>query len=141
MRPYPIPQPWQLNEPLKGNSGYIFGFGAKRTEPFEFTESILRAYQVVISDEQCRVMLGTRSHLLTQTHYCALDMIEFSSLCIGDIGNGMVFPDPVDHLYHVLGVASVVTSMCRSQFPQLYTRVSLFTDWIERTSEALENSH
>lgn len=72
--------------------------------------------------------LGSRAHLVTRSHYCAIDDENFSSLCVGDLGSGFVLS--IDGKYSIVGVASVITNMCNNKFPAIYTYVAPYIDWI-----------
>lgn len=118
---------------LEGIEGIIKGFGAISTEPIS-TSSVQKSMnQTVISDAICRNRLGTRSGVLTANHFCAIDEVNNASACMYDSGNAFVLTE--DGTLYVAGVLSIVTNMCRPQFPALYTRVDSFIPWIEEYLE------
>lgn len=74
-------------------------------------------------------MLQERAELVTASHFCAMDEINHSSLCEGDMGAGFIME--IDGVKTVVGVGSIVTNMCHHTFPTIFTRVSDYVDWIK----------
>lgn len=86
--------------------------------------------QAVITKEECQERLGTRSFILTDSHFCAIDLVNNATACNSDSGNGFVYENEFNGDSVLVGVTSLFTHMCRPQFPVLYTKISLYTEWI-----------
>lgn len=99
------------------------------TEPWTFDYSLTYMHQTVIPNDECRTLLGSRASLLQDSHFCAMDRERNASACLYDTGAGFVVNE--NGINYVLGVLSVVSHMCRPQYPNLYTRVSEYKEWIE----------
>lgn len=82
-----------------------------------------------ISEEQCVEELGARAEVLSRFHFCAKDFFGVASVCHGDHGAGFVMY--IDSLYYLTGVLSVFTNMCQPNYPAMYTRVALYSAWID----------
>lgn len=114
--------------PLVGTQGQVTGFGAMATEPFEFPDKVQSMFQTVISIEECREMLGPLGSLLQTDHFCAINHMDQATACNFDEGNGFV----VSHegVNYVVGVLSFITNMCRPQYPVVYTKLQMYSSWI-----------
>lgn len=114
--------------------GLIVGFGMESTAPWRIPLIQNYMHQTEVSDSECRNLLGSRRGLLMSSHFCAMDRrTNASSACIYDNGAGFIVNE--DGVNYVVGVLSLVTNMCRPQFPNMYTRVSDYTEWIEQYLE------
>lgn len=91
--------------------------------------TLQQMHQTVIKASECRSRLGTRSSILMDSHFCAMDQENLASGCIFDQGNGFIISE--DGFNVIVGVLSLVTNMCRPQFPTIYTRVSDYIELIE----------
>ncbi|KAM7362719.1 chymotrypsin-1-like [Cochliomyia hominivorax] len=78
-----------------------------------------------ISNEMCKRSMDT----LSETEICALERFG-KGACNGDSGGPLVM-NKSGKLKQV-GVVSYGTSFCASNKPDVYTRVSLFSDWIQQ---------
>ncbi|XP_011176560.1 chymotrypsin-2 [Zeugodacus cucurbitae] len=77
-----------------------------------------------ITNEQCKRVMTQ----LTETEICALERFG-KGACNGDSGGPLVM-DNGGSLKQV-GVVSYGTALCASNSPDVYTRVSMFDDWIK----------
>lgn len=122
------------NEGDSDIEGLIVGFGMVSTAPWSIPIIQNYMHQTEVSDSECRNLLGSRRDLLMSSHFCAMDRrTNASSACIYDNGAGFIVNE--DGVNYVVGVLSLVTNMCRPQFPNMYTRVSDYTEWIEQYLE------
>lgn len=101
------------------------------TEPMIRLNFLKNMHQTQIENNECLNLLGSRRNVLMSSHFCALDRENDASGCIYDQGAGFIVTE--DGINYVVGVLSLVTHMCRPQFPNMYTRVSDYTDWIQDT--------
>lgn len=122
---------WTQTELPEGLVGVVQGFGAIATEPFVLPITMKTMQQVVIAEESCRSMLGTREAVLPFTHFCAIDPDREAAACLYDNGNGFI--GYADGIRYVFGVASIITNMCRPQFPVLYQPIASYNGWIDLT--------
>lgn len=109
--------------------GLIQGFGITDTQEMEMALILKNMIQTVIPDVECRDILRSRSGIWTETHFCAIDRVGNASACIFDEGNGFIVNR--EGVNYVVGVLSLITNMCRPEFPALFTRVSDYLGWIE----------
>lgn len=82
-----------------------------------------------VDDRTCAALLGDRAEVLADTHFCAKDYFESTSVCHGDLGAGFVMY--IDSVHYLTGVLSVVTNMCNPAVPAMYTRVAPYANWID----------
>lgn len=120
---------WPLSNLPQNLNGLVNGFGAISTEPFVLSNPMQTMNQVVIDEESCRTMLGSRESILPFTHFCAIDPNMEASACVHDNGNGFI--GHIDEVPYVFGVMSIITNMCRPQFPVLYQPIGPFNGWID----------
>lgn len=120
---------WSFSDLPDNLHGFVNGFGAISTEPFVLSITMKTMNQVVIAEEHCRTMLGSREFVLPFTHFCAIDPTHEASACLYDNGNGFI--GYVDDVPYVFGVMSIITNMCRPQFPVLYQPIGDFNAWID----------
>lgn len=116
-------------EIIEGTRGIIKGFGYTSTDLSAPAIVLKFMHQEVISQLECRSLLGSRGSILTDSHFCAIDRLEAASACVLDNGNGFVVVE--DDVKYVIGILSIITNMCRPQFPAMYTRVNEYTGWID----------
>lgn len=101
------------------------GFGMYTLEHGNASEKLQRMTMTVTPPEDC----GTYTNgqlLVTATHFCARDISMSSALCTGDLG-GAIF----DEFGVAMGIASIGAYMCDPSKPILFTRLSLFRDWVQ----------
>lgn len=65
-------------------------------------------------------------NIATWTHFCAGDIHMDSRLCTGDLGGPMFDEDGT-----VVGIASAGFGMCKFVTPFAYTRIDLFSHWLQ----------
>ena len=94
-------------------------------------ERLSRMWGYYVNDTECRELLGDRSELISPTHFCVIQTTPgYGQVCHGDQGAGAQISNR-KNVELVAGVLSVVTNMCERTFPSLFTRVSLYYDWLE----------
>ncbi|XP_067619936.1 chymotrypsin-2-like [Eurosta solidaginis] len=77
-----------------------------------------------ITNDQCKEVMSQ----LTDTEICALEKFG-KGACNGDSGGPLVMENG-DNLRQV-GIVSYGTALCASNSPDVYTRVSMFDEWIK----------
>lgn len=125
----PLPDA-NADPPLDGQIGFVRGYGAISTEPFEFPtrDNAQEAAQQVLNTDSCKLLLGDRADLVTESHFCIQGYNE-TSMCFGDQGAGFVSNYNGEET--LTGLVSIITNMCHSSSPDIVTNVALFVDWIE----------
>jgi len=110
------------NVPATGTTLTVMGFGATSENGFGSNELL----QVEVDTKSNNEMVATYSNA-----FQAATMLGASSpgkdSCSGDSG-GPIVKDNVQ-----VGIVSFGEGCARGDFPGVYTRVSAYTDWIERT--------
>lgn len=110
-------------------AGLVQGFGYTDHALLEIAIILKNMVQIGIAKAECQDLLGSRSSIVTESHFCAIDRIDNASACVFDNGNGFIVN--ANNINYVVGVLSLVTNMCRPEFPALYTRVGDYTEWID----------
>lgn len=86
-----------------------------------------------VQDQLCDEYLAANHVQLTGRNFCAMDLDREASICHGDIGSGMtVYIDEVNCL---VGVVSVFTNMCHSDYPAVFTKVEPYLQWIKEQTD------
>ncbi|XP_037942758.1 chymotrypsin-2-like [Teleopsis dalmanni] len=78
-----------------------------------------------ITNDNCKLIMSQ----LTDTEICALERVG-KGACRGDSGGPLVMQNG-ESLKQV-GVVSYGTAICATNSPDVYTRVSMFDDWIQK---------
>lgn len=103
---------------------------AKIMNVWKQQEKMQTGYYRRIEDNKCDFIFG---HPIHENTFCAQDLDYDSSLCYGDLGSGLsVYIDDVNTL---VGIVSIFTNQCNRDFPVLFTKVSLYVDWIREQLE------
>lgn len=124
-----------IGSQVENRVGDVVSFGwtpegsrwVQNTEKYSFQSSW-------VNNTLCLILLGDRSELLAENHFCAREHFERASVCHGDLGAGFVL-NLDSHLF-LTGVLSVVTNMCNPSIPALYTILEPYWDWIYSISDA-----
>jgi secreted trypsin-like serine protease len=108
--------------PRDGSNTIAMGFG--RTSPDSSSgSSILRKVTLTaLSDDEC----GERLSSFDSTFNLCADK-QNAGICFGDSGGPLVTEGDV-----VVGLASFVVKTCASRFPDYFTRMSSYSNWLKR---------
>jgi secreted trypsin-like serine protease len=120
------------NDVAPGEQVTISGYGAVASPMGQgiFLPILMEATTVVLSQEECQSILGpATSATITAAQVCIRDPADRRGSCNGDSGGPLFRADGTIAGVTSYGVGDQTTS-CRTDFPQVYTRVSAFRDWI-----------
>lgn len=81
----------------------------------------------VMTNQRCRRTWGASSIL--SSHICINDHDSDSSACMGDSGGPLVCVR--DGSFLLAGLTSWGSSQCHTNYPNVYTRISSFRDWVD----------
>ncbi|CAK1547338.1 unnamed protein product [Leptosia nina] len=119
----PIPLPEQDTEP--GANLLVSGWGQTKENPAEFPDKLQMLNVTAISVEECKNQLG-KFIPIDETKLCTSKQ-EGTSACSGDSGGPLVEGTVL------VGVASFVVTPCATfDYPDGYTRVFQYKDWITK---------
>uniref|UniRef100_A0A1A9WJH5 Peptidase S1 domain-containing protein n=1 Tax=Glossina brevipalpis TaxID=37001 RepID=A0A1A9WJH5_9MUSC len=105
--------------------GSVHHFGS--TPLARFPTVLQRLPYMTMTNENCK----KRMRGVSDTEICALDRFG-KGACNGDSGGPLVMRD--GEQIKQVGIVSYGTAMCASNNPDVYTRVSMFIDWIQNHS-------
>lgn len=80
-----------------------------------------------LSKEQCKISYDKLD--LIDSQLCALNVLKSADTCQGDSGGPIQMIK--DEQYFIVGITSFGKGCGSPGIPGIYTRVSLFIDWIE----------
>ncbi|CAH0605506.1 unnamed protein product [Chrysodeixis includens] len=120
--PVAIPRE-SFNLPV-GTEALVSGFGTTSYEGP--SSSVLMAAQVKIIDQQTCLRAYMRIAAITDGMVCALGHNPLRDACQGDSGGPLVTNN------HVVGIVSWGEGCASSQYPGVYTRVSMYYTWIQQ---------
>lgn len=78
--------------------------------------------------EECQRLLGDNGRLVTKDHFCAIDPDGLRTGCNFDQGGGFIVE--YEGVRYLTGVMSLITNMCRPQFPIMYMRLQGYYSWL-----------
>ncbi|XP_070522387.1 modular serine protease-like [Cardiocondyla obscurior] len=122
-----------------GGLGLVAGMGL--TENDTFSSALRVTTMKIISDNECRRSQNRDFRkYITYTSFCA-GWANGTGVCNGDSGGGLVLQRPNSSVWEVHGVVSVSprkpgTSICDPNFYAVFTKVSVYANWIH---EIIEN--
>lgn len=87
----------------------------------------------VVADATCKLSYRNEPNKVTQNMYCANRPNKDS--CQGDSGGGS-FVQPTPGQYRLAGIVSFGKGCALPAFPGVYTRLAIFTQWIEDVRRA-----
>lgn len=123
----------EMNRLRRGNPDEaLLALGWGKTEDSNMSPSLRQATLDYVTPGEC----GGYWNNLSGGQLCAGEMNPVSGVdqdtCRGDSGGPLVFRR--DGGVWLAGITSYGTAQCASDVPSVYTRVSAYLDWIERTS-------
>ncbi|XP_046464121.1 venom protease-like [Daphnia pulex] len=123
----PIDRRWGSLD-IAGISGYVAGWGS--TSYYEPASSVLMEVQLpVVSQSKCARAYRSHSQLrIDGTVLCAGLDSGGKDACRGDSGAPLMFQ--VGEKFVVVGLVSFGVRCATPGYPGVYSRVSVFTDWI-----------
>lgn len=127
----PVALPTSLQStPMVGDVGVVSGFGLRKDAIRGWTLNFLKQTGSfrVIDRRRCQDGLGEQQGVISETHFCTDNE---NRLCFGDFGSGLTVGE-VNGVPVLMGIVSVITNMCHGTYPVLYTRVALYTQWIQQ---------
>ncbi|KAH8294597.1 hypothetical protein KR018_000154 [Drosophila ironensis] len=129
---------WVFSE-LPTTIAFAMGYGATSFAK-AMTNRLTNLNLTIVPNDECNrelpALAETPSGVLP-SQICAQDYILNRDTCQGDSGGPLQLNLPGRRQrqrihYHLIGVTSYGV-FCRSSYPSVYTRVSSYLDWIERT--------
>ncbi|NXK53792.1 PRS56 protease, partial [Chauna torquata] len=123
----PVCLPSGPAEPSPGTPCYIAGWGSLYEEG-PSAEVVMEARVPLLSQETCRGALGR--DLLTSAMFCAGYLSGGIDSCQGDSGGPLVCQDPSSHHFVLYGITSWGDGCGERGKPGVYTRVTVFADWL-----------
>ncbi|XP_019883913.2 modular serine protease-like [Camponotus floridanus] len=140
----PVCIPWRSDATLTeyqeaGRFGLVAGMGLTENDTFS---PVLRITTMkIISDDKCRQNQNRDFwKYLTYTSFCA-GWANGTGVCNGDSGGGLVLLQRLNSsIWEVHGIVSVSprrlgTSICNPNFYTVFTKVSIYIDWINTIIE------
>lgn len=115
-------------------SGFGLRFDADRGWVLNFD---MQTATVTMMDEpECRSRLDQKQELVAASHICT---DNGPRMCFGHLGNGLTMQlDSNDEGVETLvGVVSVITNMCHEHYPVMFTKVALYTEWIQEYIDSI----
>lgn len=110
--------------PLENEEVVIRGFGQTDAVRTEQTQTLLSTWTRVLANNRCQSTFG----VVIPNHFCGFDTNLKSSVCNGDMGGGLtVMYEGVETL---VGISSIIMSVCSAAEPAAYARVSTYRQWI-----------
>ncbi|XP_011872939.1 PREDICTED: low-density lipoprotein receptor-related protein 1B-like isoform X1 [Vollenhovia emeryi] len=137
--------PWHSDAILleyqrNGGLGLVAGMGLTENDTFS---PVLRVTTMkIISDDECRQNQNRDFRkYVTYTSFCA-GWANGTGVCNGDSGGGLVLQRPDSSVWEVHGVVSVSprrldTNVCDPNFYAVFTKVSMYTNWIHEVIESI----
>lgn len=122
----PLFQPPNFDLPFEQEEVYIDGLGMSTQNDRQPTNFLYRSFQRVTTNERCQRFFVVDA----DQAFCAEDREERSNVCHGDLGSpaiGMYRRQP-----YLAGVVRIHSSVCGTNQPAAYTRVSFFMQWIQQ---------
>lgn len=121
---------YKLKEKLGGGQPVMLtGWGSTSMSIFgPFPEHLQYIKLETLTNEECI----DRGFNVTETEICAYKR-PLNGACAGDSGGPLVTDDQST----VVGVVSYGTAICGLGYPDVYTRVSVLTDWIDEQVKSL----
>ena len=129
VRPACLPSYDDVSNDFAGELTVATGWG-KTSDTSGGAESELRMAKdrKVITNAQCSGVFGST---ITDGHICIATGSEHTGVCSGDSGGPLNLPTETENVYKQIGVTSFVSGLgCESGFPDGYTRVTEYLDWI-----------
>lgn len=121
---------YKISEKLGGGQPVMLtGWGSTSMSIFgPFPEDLQYIKLQTLTNEEC----NQRGFNVTETEICAFKR-PLNGACAGDSGGPLVTEDQST----VVGVVSYGTAICGLGYPDVYTRVSVLTDWIDEQMKSL----
>ncbi|KAL2726982.1 modular serine protease-like isoform X1 [Vespula squamosa] len=123
-----------------GDSGFVAGMGITENDTYSSTLRITS--MTVISNEKCHeAQRKDFRKYITYTSFCA-GWANGTGVCNGDSGGGFILRRPNTAIWEVHGVVSISprrlgTSICDPYSYAVFTKVSLYGDWIRNIIEKI----
>lgn len=121
----------EANESFEGEVVEVAGLGRYN---YNTSGDVLRNFNPVVTNlEDCQESYKkNRLRKVRETNICAMmqpNQSLLQAVCIGDSGGPLVLIR--NGRYIVIGLVSRTPRLCNTQKPQVFTRVSTYTDWIK----------
>nr|XP_019525479.2 chymotrypsin-like [Aedes albopictus] len=110
--------------PLDNEQGTVVGYGYTSSISTTRSDYLMVSYQRVTVSNRCQQFY----QITLPQHFCAENTIDYSNICNGDLGAGLV--TDVRGTPTVTGIASLITQSCSNISPSGYTRVQYYKQWI-----------
>jgi len=126
-----------MKDKFVGEGAYIAGWG-RTSWRGNRSDVLLQGLLTVISNKQCKKKFeGFPDVNIDDSKICAGNQLDVGA-CLGDSGGPLVSLEKADdnlYRYHLIGVVSSGYSKCHAVrgFPDVYTRVTEFDQWIKNT--------
>ncbi|CAB0036559.1 unnamed protein product [Trichogramma brassicae] len=117
-------------EPMTGQRCVTSGWGRSGPSP-ALSSALLEAQVPLLDLADCRRAYG-KSVPIGDGHLCAGNTDGSSGSCVGDSGGPLQCRKP-DGSWQLVGVTSFGSGCARPGFPDVYTKISHYTDWIRDT--------
>ncbi|KER21057.1 hypothetical protein T265_15173 [Opisthorchis viverrini] len=119
--------------PPVGTQCTFVGWGCQKYQG-EPTANLQVVALRVVSHDACTEMYNHGAGLNEHHEFCAGYYQSNVGICAGDSGGGLI--QMYERQVVVVGVASATHARQPQSYPGLFTRVSAFTDWIEKTVDS-----
>lgn len=109
----------------------IAGFGSRWTGGAKMSDRLLQINVQLVSNYECQLHYSQKK--ITESMFCVKSWDHFDPKeCYGDTGGPLTM---VDHLNRVvqLGIASFSKKGCQLHLPMVYTKTSVYANWISST--------
>ncbi|ODR97370.1 hypothetical protein AUC69_12200 [Methyloceanibacter superfactus] len=106
------------------------------SEKLNFPKKLYEADIHVMDREECRSVYGPQQLNIADSEICAMKPRSASNSCYGDSGGPLVIQADDPKRYVQIGVVSWGDRCGRAGNPNVFARVSSFSDWIADTMES-----
>ncbi|EDW00537.1 serine protease easter [Drosophila grimshawi] len=128
------PASGESTDQLEGSAVDVSGWGI--TEMLKPSDVKRKATLYVTPQQSCAEQYSAQGYVLNNGQFCASGGLNVDS-CLGDSGSPVTIEASTpqrDRYVYLVGIVSFGRLLCgQSDFPGVYTRVSNYVDWIEKT--------
>ncbi|XP_015127754.1 chymotrypsin-like elastase family member 2A [Diachasma alloeum] len=126
----------EAEEKISGVNCVASGWGRSGPSP-SLSSALLEAKIPLLNIEECKKAYGS-TVLLRKGHLCAGHTDGSSGSCVGDSG-GPLQCRRSDGVWQLAGITSFGSGCARPGFPDVYTKVQHYVEWIKKTIKNNEN--